>query len=299
MASARHKDALRAVVPHLRSLRKVGAAAAVTTLAVAGGIAVALPEQPAESVSAISMATPEVRTSAVPVPVRVQPISRSEERVRLDPKPPKVTGHRFATTAVNIRALPREDSRRVGSLERAERVPVSGVTRGEWVEVVLDKQSRWVHSDFLAKKKPEPEPEPEPEVEEETAAAPSSAPAPTGLSTAPCPTGSSVESGLTANAIAVHRAICGAFPQISSYGGYRADSGAHGSGRGLDAMISGAAGWEVAEYVRANAGALGVSEVIYAQKIWTVERSSEGWRYMEDRGSATANHYDHVHVTVY
>jgi hypothetical protein len=64
-------------------------------------------------------------------------------------------------------------------------------------------------------------------------------------------------------------------------------------------MISGDAGWEVAEFVRANAGDLGVSEVIYAQKIWTVERSSEGWRYMEDRGSTTANHYDHVHVSVY
>jgi hypothetical protein len=30
-----------------------------------------------------------------------------------------------------------------------------------------------------------------------------------------------------------------------------------------------------------------------------VQRSSEGWRWMEDRGSTTANHYDHVHVTVY
>jgi hypothetical protein len=26
-------------------------------------------------------------------------------------------------------------------------------------------------------------------------------------------------------------------------------------------------------------------------------RASEGWRYMEDRGSTTANHYDHVHVS--
>lgn len=300
MAPARHKEALRAAWPHLRSLRKVGAAAAVTTLAVAGGVAVALPEEPAESVSAISMAVPEVRTSAVPVPVRVQPISRSESRVRLEPKPPEVTGHRFATDTVNVRALPREDSRRVGSLEWAERVAVSGVTRGKWTEVVIDKQSRWVHGDYLAKKKPRPEPEPEPEVEEtQEAAETSSAPAPSGLSTAPCPSGSSVESGLSANAVAVHRAICGAFPQITSYGGYRADSGAHGSGRGLDAMVSGDLGWQVAEYVRANAGQLGVSEVIFSQKIWTVERGSEGWRYMEDRGSTTANHYDHVHVTVY
>jgi hypothetical protein len=58
-------------------------------------------------------------------------------------------------------------------------------------------------------------------------------------------------------------------------------------------------GWEIAKWVRANAKELGVSEVIHAQKIWTVQRSSEGWRWMEDRGSATANHYDHVHVSVY
>jgi hypothetical protein len=38
---------------------------------------------------------------------------------------------------------------------------------------------------------------------------------------------------------------------------------------------------------------------MYSQRIWSVERSSEGWRYVEDRGSATANHYDHVHVTTY
>ena len=58
-------------------------------------------------------------------------------------------------------------------------------------------------------------------------------------------------------------------------------------------------GWEVARWLRANAGRLGVSEVIHAQKIWTVQRSSEGWRSMSDQGNATANHYDHVHVSVY
>ena len=58
-------------------------------------------------------------------------------------------------------------------------------------------------------------------------------------------------------------------------------------------------GWDIANWTRANASKLGVSEVIYYQKIWTVQRSSEGWRPMSDRGSATANHYDHVHVSVY
>ena len=65
-------------------------------------------------------------------------------------------------------------------------------------------------------------------------------------------------------------------------------------------MISNSSvGWEMAKWVRANAKRLGVSEVIYSQKIWTVQRGSEGWRGMSDRGSATANHYDHVHVSVY
>ncbi|MEP7157788.1 MAG: SH3 domain-containing protein, partial [Chloroflexota bacterium] len=37
----------------------------------------------------------------------------------------------------------------------------------------------------------------------------------------------------------------------------------------------------------------------WSQRIWSVQRSSEGWRPMADRGSTTANHYDHVHVSVY
>ena len=39
-------------------------------------------------------------------------------------------------------------------------------------------------------------------------------------------------------------------------------------------------------------------DVIWAQHIWTPVRSSEGWRSMPDRGSPTANHYDHVHISV-
>ncbi|WP_100414805.1 hypothetical protein [Mumia flava] len=115
-----------------------------------------------------------------------------------------------------------------------------------------------------------------------------------------CPSGSSVESGLVANAVAVHRAVCAEFPSVTSYGGVRSgDGGAHGTGQALDIMVTGSTGDAIADYVRANASSLGVSEVIWSQQIWTVERASEGWRAMSDRGSTTANHYDHVHVTVY
>ncbi|MGH8869834.1 MAG: ubiquitin-like domain-containing protein [Actinomycetes bacterium] len=122
-----------------------------------------------------------------------------------------------------------------------------------------------------------------------------------GLSTSACPSGSEVEEGLTANAVSVHRAVCAEFPAVDSYLGLRpGDGGEHGDGRALDIMISGSAlGDAIAGWVRAHHARLGVSEVIWSQRIWTTQRSSEGWRPMEDRGSATANHYDHVHVTVH
>ena len=58
-------------------------------------------------------------------------------------------------------------------------------------------------------------------------------------------------------------------------------------------------GYEIAAYVREHARELGVSQVIWHQHIWTAQLSGGGWRPMKSRGSATANHMDHVHVTTY
>lgn len=120
------------------------------------------------------------------------------------------------------------------------------------------------------------------------------------VSTARCSGKGSVR-GMTSRTIKVRGVLCARFPGVYYFGGYRAGSGGfHGSGRAIDAMIkSNSYGWTVAKYARANAKSLGISEVIFAQKIWTRQRSSEGWRSMSDRGSRTANHYDHVHVSVY
>jgi hypothetical protein len=118
----------------------------------------------------------------------------------------------------------------------------------------------------------------------------------------PRPSGSDVEARLTSNSIAVHRAVCAECPQVQTYLGYRpGDDGEHGEGRALDIMVysDSALGDSIAEWVRAHYAQLHVSQVIWSQHIWTVQRSSEGWRWMPDMGSATANHYDHVHVTVY
>ena len=59
-----------------------------------------------------------------------------------------------------------------------------------------------------------------------------------------------------------------------------------------------AAGRQIANWLVANASTLGIDNVIFEQKIWSVARAREGWRGMSNRGSATANHYDHVHVRV-
>ncbi len=105
-------------------------------------------------------------------------------------------------------------------------------------------------------------------------------------------------SGVSPNVVKVHQAVCAAFPEITTYGTFRSD-GEHSQGIAVDIMVSGDRGWEVAEFVRENYAELGVSYLIYAQQIWSVEQAGAGWRGMSDRGSATANHYDHVHVTTY
>ena len=109
-----------------------------------------------------------------------------------------------------------------------------------------------------------------------------------------------MESGLTPDAVLVHRTVCARFPQVTSFGGLRGGGGFHATGQAVDCMIADPkVGRRLADWVRAHARELGVSEVIYSQHIWTVQRSGEGWRSMPDRGSATANHDDHVHVSVY
>lgn len=92
--------------------------------------------------------------------------------------------------------------------------------------------------------------------------------------------------------------MCANFPKVSSYGGRRSGGGNHGAGKAIDVMVSGSYGWEIANWARANAKGLGITEVIYEQKIWTTQRAGDGWRGMSDRGSVSANHYDHVHISV-
>ncbi|GAB3815274.1 SH3 domain-containing protein [Kribbella italica] len=216
-----------------------------------------------------------------PIPTKTAK-TRAAETVKTQPL--KITGSKFTTTDLNVWTAPEQKGSLLTVLSKGSKVSVTGEVQGAWAQIVRNDVARWVKAEYLSATKPV--------AEAEEAA--------DGVSSKACKSGSGVEDGLSADAIRVHRAVCALFPSVSSYGGVRSgDGGEHGSGRALDIMVTGSTGDEIAAYVRSHAKELGVSEVIWEQRIWTVQRGSEGWRGMEDRGGATANHFDHVHVTVY
>ena len=96
----------------------------------------------------------------------------------------------------------------------------------------------------------------------------------------------------------------GPFPTI---GCFRAGDQDHGTGTACDFMESTggnmpsaaaqAHGDKVAQYAIDHASELGVKYIIWRQRIWDI-RAGGGWDPMEDRGSITANHFDHVHISV-
>ena len=101
--------------------------------------------------------------------------------------------------------------------------------------------------------------------------------------------------GVNASAARLCSAVDSIF-HLPSIGGYRANAGEHSTGQAVDLMISSRSqGDSVAAWVQAHVGEFNVEYVIWRQRYWT---PSGGWELMEDRGSPTANHMDHVHVTV-
>jgi len=84
-------------------------------------------------------------------------------------------------------------------------------------------------------------------------------------------------------------------------GGYRPSSlSNHQKGLAIDFMLTqgaeSALGWTIAKYAAAHAGELNINHIIFEQRIWTPRNPT--WRMMENRGSATANHMDHVHISM-
>jgi hypothetical protein len=187
----------------------------------------------------------------------------------------------WATDDLDIRTDPAPRSDVVTEVEAGTRLAATTTVRDGFRLVVFKGEGRWVTARYVSTDKPDPA-------------------STGGVTDAPCAKGSAMEQGLTPDAVLVHRTVCARYPQVTSFGGLRGGGGFHASGQAVDCMISDPkVGRQLADWVRAHAKELGVSEVIYSQHIWTVQRGSEGWRSMSDRGSPTANHMDHVHVSVY
>ncbi|MEU4710935.1 peptidoglycan DD-metalloendopeptidase family protein [Nocardia salmonicida] len=123
-----------------------------------------------------------------------------------------------------------------------------------------------------------------------------------GAELAPMPAAIGSERGLQVDTIRVARTIVQRFAQVREIGGQREDSlPDHPSGRAIDIMVpdstSGqgkALGDRIADFVLTNASTLRIDYLIWRQ---TYRSASGDSNVMEDRGRATANHMDHVHVT--
>ena len=104
------------------------------------------------------------------------------------------------------------------------------------------------------------------------------------------------DGGLVAGTSELRKIITEKFG-ISNIGGYRPGGDGfneHSTGRALDVMTTDRAkGDAVKDFAVNNASALDLKWAIWQQKLWF---PGGGSRPMEDRGSPTDNHMDHVHI---
>jgi hypothetical protein len=123
------------------------------------------------------------------------------------------------------------------------------------------------------------------------------------------------EAHLQPNSILIGRCTFAMWPEVKVIGGWRPSDPYpdHPSGRAVDIMMPGgckegspdtqgkpedtALGKEIADYFSKNAKDYGVDYIIWDQQIWNPVVTKQ-WRDMSDRGGCTANHRDHVHITV-
>lgn len=203
-------------------------------------------------------------TTPTPTPPVTSPVA---------PALPTVIGTRYTTARVNVRTSPTISSTVLTVALVGTAVQITGTVQNGFAQVVFNNAVRWISVNYLS-------------------------------STLPSTGNSSGLSGLTASSQAVVAATRANFPQIVTFYGVRADTYPdHPSGRAVDLMLPNwrsnyQLGMDIATYMTNHAAELNIDYVIYNQRIWSSSRAAEGWRLMADRGSDTANHKDHVHVSV-
>lgn len=125
-----------------------------------------------------------------------------------------------------------------------------------------------------------------------------------------------LEKGLTPDARRVVRCVHDQWPEIKNWAGVgERPAGVdddHQTGRAVDVMIPDyntgtgkALGDDIAAWAKSNADGLGITYIIWQEKIWSVQRAKEGWRQCGSAASCyhgaddTAAHRDHVHISVH
>ncbi len=197
------------------------------------------------------------------------------------------TSTKYATANLNLRSAPSTTGRVVTVVAKGKALTTTGLTANKFTQVIYNNAKVWASSSYLSSTKPS------------TSSSSSSS------SSSSYSGGGSVGlSKLKASTMKVVTTMRAKYPKFVTFYGVRSDPlPDHPSGYAFDAMlpnykVNNAYGWAAANYLRANAKSLGIQYIIFDQKIWNVSRSSEGWRSMANRGSDTANHKNHIHVTM-
>jgi uncharacterized protein YgiM (DUF1202 family) len=205
----------------------------------------------------------------------------------------------YATSSVRVRAGATTSSAILGSLNVGDHVGTRGTPVNGWTPVSYRGANAWVASAYLSTSKPVAAPP-----ANNTSSSPSSNSGTTASSWSVLrANGSSGLDGLRPSATGIVNRTVAVFPQIKTIYGVHADSlPDHPSGHAVDLMLphgaaDNALGWSIANYFKSHATELGVQYIMFDNKIWNIARNSEGWRAVADRGSVTANHMDHVHIT--
>lgn len=207
------------------------------------------------------------------------------------PSVPQATGSATVTVgSLYIRATSAADGAVVATVYRGATLQTTGVTDGDRLQVIYQGAVRWVFKAYTSVGGANNAVDPG-----------TSAPIPSGLTT-------SGIAQLNSNAKSVFNHVVANYPQIRTIYGWRASSNwssDHPNGRAVDVMIANWSsqssidlGWTIAKDFAANASQHNVSYIIFRQQQFNTAYPARGWRMMEDRGSATENHMDHVHVSV-
>ncbi|PFG17846.1 SH3 domain-containing protein [Propionicimonas paludicola] len=187
----------------------------------------------------------------------------------------------YSTGSLNVRAEADTSAKLLGSISRGAKISATSSVEGKYRQIEFEDGYGWVLAASLSDE--------------------SDSPVPDGTTMDPCPRGSAVENRLRPKTIYIYRSVCPLFPEINSFGGWRAGGRQfHKNGRALDLMLTthveSKLGWRITKYLIAHYREFNIDHIIFEQQIWTP--SNQRWRKMVDRGSLNANHFNHVHVAI-